>query len=73
MVLTAPRTDQGGTNLNLPATLPKDLMKDFWITGRAITKPGTYISGDEGIYPLGQRAIQTYRESGFWPAIKTAL
>ena len=73
MVLTAPRTDQGGTNLNLPATLPKDLMKDFWITGRAITKPGTYISGDVGIYPLGQRAIQAYRESGFWPAIKTAL
>lgn len=73
MVLTAPRTDQGGTDLNLPATLPKDLMKDFWITGRAVTKPGTYISGDEGMYPLGQKAIQTYKESGFWPAIKTAL
>ena len=73
MVLTAPRTDQGGTNLNLPNTLSKDIMKDFWINGRAITKPGTYISGDEGIYPLGQKAIQTYKESGFWPAIKTAL
>ena len=73
MVLTSPRVDQGGTNLNLPNTLPKDVIKDFWITGRATTKPGTYISGDEGIYPIGYYAIQEYKNNGLLNAIKTAL
>lgn len=73
MVLTSPRVDQGGTNLNLPNTLPKDVIKDFWITGRAVTKPGTYISGDEGIYPIGYYAIQEYKNNGLLKAIKTAL
>lgn len=70
LVFTSPLTDSEGANLSLPNTLPKDLVKDFWINGRAITPPGTYISGDEIRYPFGKKLIDLYKNKGILASLR---
>ena len=71
LILTAPRTDffavpiEGGEALHaignsLSNTIDKGIMKNFWINARKSQRPGTYLSGDNGVPPLGSQLIQAY-------------
>lgn len=42
-------------------TISKEIMKDFWINVTPATKPGVYLSGDEGNLPLGSELIKRYK------------
>ena len=61
IVLTSPRVDFIDSVIEatpeqiakLPNRIPKEDMKRFWGIVEQTTKPGTYLSGDAGVMPLG--------------------
>ena len=57
IILTSPYTDAKINGLenaeDFSKTLPKDVIKRFWINADQIVPKGTYVSGDEGALPLG--------------------
>lgn len=57
----------------LPNRIDKSVMKNFWKWTTQTTRPGSYLSGDATLYPLGNTAIETYKEKGIFPAIKTII
>ena len=49
----------------LSTTLDKNTMKSFWQGVSRTQRPGTYLTGDPGISPVGNSLIQEYRSNRF--------
>lgn len=49
----------------LSTTLDKNTMKSFWQGVSRTQRPGTYLTGDPGISPIGNSLIQEYRSNRF--------
>jgi hypothetical protein len=47
---------------NLSSTIDKSIMKDFWINSRKVQRPGSYMSGDNGVAPLGSTLIEAFKK-----------
>lgn len=59
-------------NPNLPTTIPKEVMRNFWGNVTVFQRPGTYLSGDAGNAPLGNFLIRDYinnRKTGIFPIL----
>lgn len=48
---------------NVPTSLDKTTMKDFWIGTSRTQKPGTYLTGDAGTAPLGAQLVEEYMKN----------
>ena len=56
--------------IQLPTTIPKEAMRGFWRNTTMIQRPGTYLTGDSGLPPIGNNLIQTYNKDrllGIYP------
>lgn len=54
----------------LPTTISKATMRDFWTGTSMAQRPGTYLSGDVQAFPLGNNLISGYinnRTTGIYP------
>lgn len=54
---------------DLSSTLDKKTMKSFWQGVQQTQRPGSYVSGDNGMTPLGDRLIRDYKDNRFKNAI----
>lgn len=57
----------------LPDKIDKQSMKKFWDGVQQTTKPGTYLSGDNGVAPLGYKLITSYTNKNLSQATKDLL
>lgn len=78
--LTSPKVDVLDSNpdlvkeaAKLPDKIDKQSMKKFWDGVQQTTKPGTYLSGDNGIAPLGHQLISSYKDKNLSQAINDLL
>ena len=68
IILTSPYTDamtNGGLTVSagegISKIIPKEVMKGFWKNIDTYTKPGTYLSGDEGSLPMGAKLYELWK------------
>ena len=78
--LTSPKVDMLDSNpdliqeaAKLPDKIDKQSMKEFWDGVQQTTKPGTYLSGDNGVAPLGHQLISSYKDKNLSQAINDLL
>ena len=78
--LTSPKVDMMDSNpdliqeaAKLPDKIDKQSMKRFWDGVQQTTKPGTYLSGDNGVAPLGHQLISSYKDKNLSQAINDLL
>ena len=80
IILTSPKVDMLDNNPDLvkeasklPDKINKQSMKRFWDSVQQTTKPGTYLSGDNGVAPLGYKLIISYTDKNLSQATKDLL
>ena len=80
IILTSPKVDMIDANPDLikeasklPDKIDKQSMGRFWDSVQQTTKPGTYLSGDNGVAPLGYRLITSYTDKNLSQAVKDLL
>lgn len=80
IILTSPKVDMLDTNPDLvkeasklPDKIDKKSMSRFWDGVQQTTKPGTYLSGDNGVAPLGYKLITSYTDKNLSQAAKDLL
>ena len=80
IILTSPKVDMLDNNPDLvkeasklPDRIDKQSMKRFWDSVQQTTKPGTYLSGDNGVAPLGYKLITSYTDKNLSQATKDLL
>lgn len=78
--LTSPKVDMLDSNSDLvkeatklPDKIDKQSMKRFWDSVQQTTRPGTYLSGDNGVAPLGHQLISSYKDKNLSQAINDLL
>lgn len=80
VILTSPKVDMIDANPDLmkeasklPDKIDKQSMSRFWDSVQQTTRPGTYLSGDNGVAPLGYKLITSYTNKNLSQAAKDLL